>query len=366
MSKNTIAEITTSENRISDRKKLRRLCLAIGIEFLLIFAVVWFFDPFYQYHGPFGNRQEVLYDRDNQMAGSVRNLTYDSVLIGSSVVENSNTDVLNEAFGCDTLKIIRGSGSVADLLYYFDMACEKQELKNVFWGLDLMAINSDVETTLYNDDIPRYLHTESILDDYTYVYNKDILMETIPMTLAYEFTGRNVGGNAYDWSEDKNFCAEMAMQAYSKPDVVLETIDFTDQYDEVSQNLAAVAARIERYPDITYRFFFVPYSMNWWDCAYVNGQLEQWFYILEQTLPVLTSYENVEVYYFQNEQDIVCNLDNYMDLVHYSPEINQYMMEQICKGEGRVTADTWEETVADMRDLVKRINEELIYQYYPR
>jgi len=349
---------------MSEKKKVLRLFGIIGIELFLIFMVVWFFDPFYQYHTPFGERQAVLFDRDNQMPGSIRNFTYDSVLIGSSVVENCDSTILDGKYGCDTQKVIKASGSTADLLYYLEMAQENRELKNVFYGVDMPALNSDPKPTLYGEDIPRYLHTEALIDDGTYIFNKDILMETIPKVLAYEMQGRNVGGDAYNWASGKEFSAAMAMRAYNKPAEELPTQDFTQNLDKISENIENLAKQIESHPDTMYRFFFPPYSMSWWDCAYVNGQLEEQFYMLEQVIPVLLSYENVEVYYYQDEEEVICNLDNYMDLVHYSPAINQYMLEQLCSGEGKLTRENWEEKIAGMRELVERIKSELIYTYY--
>lgn len=347
-----------------EKKKLQRLGIIIEIELLLIFLTVWFFDPFYQYHAPFGGRQAVLFDRDNQMPGSVRNFKYDSVLVGSSVVENCDSTFLDEAYDCHIQKVIRASGSVADLLYYLEMAQEDRELKNVFWCVDMPALNSNPNPTLYNDDIPHYLHTEAIIDDTTYIYNKDILMKTIPKVLAYELQGKNVGGDAYNWAEGKEFSVSMAKRAYQKPAKALPPQDFSKNLDYISQNIENLAMQIEAHPETIYRFFFPPYSMSWWDCAFVNGQLEEQFYMLEQVIPVLLSYDNVEVYYYQDVEEIICNLDNYMDLVHYSPAVNQFMLEQMSCGEGRITEENWQEAVAGMRELVERINKELIYKYY--
>lgn len=351
---------------LEKKKALIRLLCIIAAEFVLIFFLVWLFDPFYQYHAPFWGRQAVLNDRDNQMPGSIRNLSYDSVLMGSSVAENCDSSYLDEAYGCETLKVIRASGSAADLLYYLEMAQKAQELKNVFWCLDLTALNANPECTLYGEAVPRYLHTETVLDDNTYIYNKDILFDTIPTMLVFEMQGKNIGGAAYDWAEGKEFSSAKTMQSYVKPELILEEQDFSENKEVISQNLTMVTEQIRKHPEITYRFFFPPYSMAWWDCAYVNGQLEEKFYILEQTLPALLTYDNVEVYYYQGVQEVVCNLDNYMDLVHYSPRINQYMLEQMCAGEGRVTQDNWESVVREMRELVQDIVEEYIYLYYPR
>lgn len=73
----------------------------------MVALVVWSFDPFYQYHAPFLGIEAVLNDRNNQMPGTVRNFSYDSVLVGSSVAENFVSSFLDETYGCSTLKLIR-------------------------------------------------------------------------------------------------------------------------------------------------------------------------------------------------------------------------------------------------------------------
>ena len=82
-------------------------------------------------------------------------------------------------------------------------------------------------------------------------------------------------------------------------------------------------------------------------------------------MDALLPFDNVEIYYYQNDEEIVCNLDNYMDLVHYSPAINQLMLERMIVGVGRITPDNMEEEIEKMRQLVKRITSTEIYRYYP-
>ncbi len=351
-----------------DKKSaLKRLIAVIAAELALIAAWVWLLDPYYQYHEPFFGLRAVLNDRDNQMAGTIHNFRYDSLLAGSSVAENFDTDWLNAAYGCDTLKTIRASGSMADLLYYVEMAEEEQEIKNIFWCIDIFAMNAPAETTLYGEDVPRYLHTKTILDDLPYLYNKEIILEKIPAMVVSSLKGINTGGQAYHWAAGKNFSAESAMKWYDRPADAGRNVTPKDpeMYEEtVEKNVKLLAGQIEEHPDIQYRFLFPPYSMLWWDCAWVNGEEEERFRILEETIPMLLSFDNAEVYYFQNDRDIICNLDNYMDMIHYSPEVNQFMLEQMQAGNYRLTEENWEETLADMRELARSIHEEEIYRYY--
>jgi hypothetical protein len=225
-------------------KGLRKFIIIILAELAVLAAVVWFFDPFYQYHEPLGGMKAVLNDRDNQVVGTIRNFEYDSVLVGSSVAENFDSEYLNQYYDCTTLKIIRASGSVADLRYYLDMAHENQKLKNVFWCLDIFALNAPLQVTLYDEGIPRYLHTASVLDDIPYVWNKEILFEKIPFMLAAGLQGKNTGGQAYDWSEDKVFGPEKAMQAYQKPKEYLPSPQDVEEYKEIIAANIAVSGMI--------------------------------------------------------------------------------------------------------------------------
>lgn len=359
---------TEMENE-KKKRNLIKLILVIFAELFAIAFIVWFFDPFYQNHAPFLGMEAVLNDRDNQMPGTVRNFSYDSVLVGSSVAENFDSDFLDDTYGCSTVKLIRASGSLADLLYYLDMAQEKQSLQNVFWCLDLFALDSSSEVTLYKEDTPRYLHTKAVYDDLPYLFNKEILLEKIPAMLAMADQGINVGGNAYNWARNKEFSTGRAMLAYDRSGVEcgqeFEQTISAELKQKTSENIKLLTAQIEAHPQITYRFMLPPYSMLWWDCAYVNGQLEERLYILEETLPVLLTYENVEVYFFQSDEEIVCNLDNYMDMIHYSPEVSQSMLEKMAAGENRVTSGSCRETLDVMRELAMRIAREDIYLYYP-
>lgn len=87
--------------------------------------------------------------------------------------------------------------------------------------------------------------------------------------------------------------------------------------------------RVEQHPDTMFYFFYPPYSMLWWDNMYRSGEQEQVMYAAGTSAERLLGYENVRMYYFQNDRDIILDLDQYMDPVHFTAEINQYMVEQM-------------------------------------
>ena len=347
------------------KKALKKLVIVIAVLLLAVAVITFVFDPFYQYHGPLVG-EEVLYDRDYQMAGSIRNLNYDSVILGSSVAENFDGDFLEEQYGGEVIKIIRASGSTADLLYYLEQARYEQEVKRVFWCMDVFALTADTEVTANTDRSMKYLHTKTMLDDATYLFNKDVLLKKIPLSLAYAVMNRNVSGAAYNWAADKDFSAGGAMRAYQKPEQILEEQECREEMARLGQNQTLILEEIENNPQTEYIIIFPPYSMMWWDCGYTNGIGHMYLQVLEETVPMLLGQENVRVYFFTDEKEIICNLDNYMDMIHYAPRVNQYMLECVISETKQVTEENVDDVLENMQKVYQYIVEEGIYKYYPK
>lgn len=344
--------------------------IAVTLAMLFVVAFIsWFFDIFYQYHMPFLGMTPVFNDRDNQMPGSVRHMKYDSVLIGSSVAENFDTDYLDSVYGSQTIKIVKGSGTYTQLKYYLDMAEDSHTLKRVIWCFDIWSANCEEGNDQLYDRTTRYLHTPAVIDDVPYLFNKDILFKKIPEWCAFLAIGRNTGGSAYNWGDGKTFSREFILSQYTREYVDPSEIVIEDPAvytDNINRSFNDLLNEVNSHPDIDYVFLFPPYSMLWWDAAYIGGMYEEHMYSLEVFMDKILPCKNVSAYFFADDREIVCNLDNYMDLVHYSPDINQMMLEKMTAGECDMKKLTYEEIRARMDELTAYIEQEeipmLIYE----
>ena len=352
---------------MDSEKSLKNLISVILIELFIVAFVVWFFDIFYQYHSPFMGIDPVFNDHDNQMPGSVRNLEYDSVLVGTSTAENYNMDVFDAYTGCNSIKIIKASGTTPDMLYYLKMSDEKHNLKYVYWNLDLFALDNDEGIRLFDEGADKYLQTKSVLDDMPYLFNKDILMERIPAYIVMSYKGINTGGNAYDWSKGKEFSTSMLMSNYSREYIAKEDIvELTeDEYASmIDNNLQDIAVYVTEHPDTEFIFVLPAYSLFWWDGMYVNGYMGMRMYSVQRIFDTFMPMDNAKVYCFCQEEDIVFNTNNYMDVIHYSPEVNDYMMNAVINNENEVTYDNYESYIQRISEMVDKIESEEIYKYY--
>lgn len=347
-----------------DMKFIKSFFIRTLVLLATVMAVVVVFDPFYHYHKPLPGLKAVLSDKEYQCIGTLRTFEYDALIVGSSVCENYNNYWFDEGFGCSTIKAIRSYGATADLCYLLDKAYESHDLKYVFYNIDPSSLSASTETTYEMTGCPMYLYDKNIFNDYPYLLNKDVLTEKLPYMLAYSFIGDYNEGDSYNWAQWKNFSQDQTIGLYTRLPSVKDMQPETVNSTELAGNIALLTAQVEAHPDTTFKFFFSPYSMLWWDNAYRSGERDAVIYNEKQAIGALLQYDNVEIYFFQDDEAIITNLDNYMDVIHFSKDINYYIYDKLAKGEERLTLDNYEERLGHMMALSEKIVGEEILKYY--
>lgn len=315
-----------------------------------VIAVVVVLDPFYQYHRPLPGLKAVLTDKEYQCIGTLRTFDYDALIVGSSVCENYNNHWFDEGFSCNTIKAIRAYGATADLCYLLDAAYESHEMKYVFYNIEPSSLSASTEPTYVSTGCPMYLYDRNIMNDYSYVLNKDVLTEKIPYMLAYSLIMDYDEGDSYNWAQQKEFGRDKALGMYARLPYVKEMLPETVNATELSGNIELLTAQVKAHPNTTFKFFFSPYSILWWDNAYRRGELDAVIYNEKQAIDALLQYDNVEIYFYQDDWDIITDLDNYMDTIHFSKDINYYVYDKLASGEERLTIDNYEERLDHMME----------------
>ena len=72
----------------------------------------------------------------------------------------------------------------------------------------------------------------------------------------------------------------------------------------------------------------------------------------------LVMQENITLYSFQDEFDLICDLDYYLDTIHYTTEVCEYMMERIADGKEVISKDNYTEYLRTITDYYTQ------YDYY--
>ena len=323
---------------------------------MLIGVFVYLVDPFYHYHKPLFGMEPYLYNTVYQTPGVARNLEYDSVILGSSMTENFRTGWFDDELGWKTAKLSYSGARTDDLAAIMGQVfAENREVKNVFRDLNDYQLAEDYTTAFAKR--PEYLYDNNIFNDVQYLLNKDVILASCGRVIAGI---QGVPGNmdsAYCWEEPELFGVDKVRIEYDSVSAQNAAADLSTQedieksIDNCIKNMDNIRPFIEAHPETKFYFFYPPYSMAYWQTLQESGRLEKMIRLYATSMEELMQYENVSVYYFQDETDFITDLDNYRDLCHYTPEMNRYIFECVKEDSHRIDESNYQEKLDAMYQL---------------
>ena len=346
-------------------KQLKVWLITFGITTILglgaVAGLVILVDPFFQYHEPLSGFPYQVDDQLSQNPGMARNMEYDSVILGSSVTVNFSKNWFDEDFGCNTIKLPYNGAypkDYANIMEQVDMG--GQEIRYIFWGMDVQAFSSSTEETKY--PIPEHLYDTNPLNDITYWFNKDVLLNYVLKPLMEPGDATDMAEVYATW-ELFGFNRWVLLQSYERPERSSETYPRDHFIEAVSRNMDEnICPIIENHPDTEFYIFFPPYSILHW-YTYEQGNLleplmEEYRYVIGRLL----EYDNVRLYYFQNEESIVCDLNRYTDAIHYDREVSLFIEESIAADAYRLTKDNYLEEVEETIQMIEAYDFDSVWE----
>jgi len=317
-------------------KKYTYCVIGIGLAFAVIISVIVIIvDPFFHYHAPL---KGFPYQVDNQLSqnpGMAMHLDYDSVILGSSMTVNFNTNWFEEEMGLKTIKLSTSGAYPRDISNIMKVIFDYHpEVEKVFLGLDVINYSSAIDETKY--PYPTYLYNKNPFDDIQYLLNKDVLLEYILRPMA-DPEPSDLATIYSSWWTDEYYNTQWVMHNYEAPDPVEEEAPQNYFEEGVRNNMETnIIPYIEAHPDTEFVIFYPPYSILFWNDVLTRNQLEATLYEYEMITDTLLEYPNVRVFFFSDEEEIITNLDNYADYTHYHPDFNHYMTKCFADGTGEV------------------------------
>lgn len=343
------------------KKWIMAIIAVVVTALLLEAAVVVYVDPFFQYHAPLEDFPYLVDNQINQNPGMATHMTYDSVILGSSMTVNFNTEWFEELLDLDTIKLNysgaypKDQSNIMERIFHSD-----NQVETVFLGIDVMTCTGGVYETKY--PIPNYLYDDVIWNDAAYLWNKDVFLNYILRPLA-DPDKTDLATVYQSWWTDEYYNIQWVMHNYENPDQVLEETAADAYVASVEANLSQnICPYIEQNPDTTFYVFFPPYSILYWNDVVKENHLQatmtEYQYIADRML----AYDNVRVFYFPDLEEIVTDLNNYADYTHYHRDINYYMAQCFADGTCEIT-DSAQMAAALVRtgEMVERFDFEALF-----
>lgn len=331
---------------------------------LLVFAViqcaiilvsgiaVYITDPLFHYHKP--NTDKYYYVINNERSqnnGILRHFDYDAIITGTSMAENFKTSQMDELFGTNSVKVPCYGGTLYEIEGNVEAGLKyNPKLKTVVRGIDTGKLFEKSDALrLELGEYPMYLYDDKLYNDVNYLLNRDVIFNRVyPMIRASKQEGAVAGITSFDeyanWSNEYLYGIEYVCPNGVKPAVPGTPIHITDNEkrvitETIEKNLVAVT---KEYPDVTFYYFFTPYSAVWWENEVNNGEIYAQLEAERMYITELLKCDNVRLYSFNADAQIVADMNNYKDEMHYGEWINELMLQYMYDGEYLLTADNYE------------------------
>lgn len=302
-------------------------------------------DPFFHYHAPL---PQVAYTMDNsryQNDGIVKHFQYDTLITGTSMISNFKTTECDALFGGTSVKTPFHGGTFREVNDNLENAVlANPALHTVIRCLDQGNFTQDKDYVNY-EGIPYYLYDKNPFNDTEYILNKNVFILS-DNTLADTAAGEQMTtfDEYMNWQGQYEFGREAVLATYTRPEQGTYEEKLTDRERErtlgnIRQNVTDVA---RENPDITFYYYFSPYSICYWDVNVVRQGKLDWYMDLQETVirEILTC-DNIRLFAFDDHTELTCNLDYYQDQMHYSEEINSRILKWMKEGTGRLTEENY-------------------------
>lgn len=226
---------------------------------------------------------------------------------------------------------------------------------------DLKLVVRTVDTTWFvsavnwegRESYPEYLYDKNPFNDVYYIYNKDVWKDNLIPSIVQSFKNGFQGEVKQEGFGSRGLTGkENVLKNYKRPEKEIkevtqeETEDFLNYLEEnLNVNVLQV---IKDYPDVEFYLFFPPYSICWWDQLNQNGTavLERRIDLEKYAIEKMLQFDNIHLFSFFNNYDLICNLDYYVDDVHYTGDVNNLILQWMKSGEYELTKENYEDYIA--------------------
>ena len=333
-------------------------------------ALVIWVDPFFQYHKPLAWFPYLVDNQVNQNPGLAKHMDYDSILIGSSMTASFNTDWFEELMGMKTQKLSYNGSYPKDLSNIMQLVFDAKgdQVKAVYMAVDQSTFSADPEETKF--PVTDYLYDDNVFNDVPYLLNKDVLLDYILRPLADRKDASDWAELYKPWWTDEYYNKANVLMYYEAAEEKQEEEALAADYfkDAVEENLQKnILPYIEAHPETEFYIFYPPYSILFWNDVTREKELEAVIGRLEYMTERLLNYENVHVFNFLGKEDIICNLNNYADYMHYHKNVCRYITECFATGENELHPENYGQAFDEIRTLAMSYNYPAIWDdWYDR
>ena len=136
-----------------------------GFSFFMIFAflfVIWYRDPLHLYHKPYSYKDEIFGNMRIESAGLIKHHDFDSLIFGSSMLENTSAAEANANLGGKFMNLSLSGSDFYERALILDFAFRHKNFKKIIYSLDTIKFLNQEKG-----------HENYALSEFDFLYDKD-------------------------------------------------------------------------------------------------------------------------------------------------------------------------------------------------
>ena len=329
------------------RAAARWFATVVATAFAMLAAIGtfnWWVDPFQHFRMAerFPPRYYRLLHRF-VVPGIVRNAPYDTLLTGSSIVENTRNSTIGAACGGRGLNAAMPGLAGYEQGLVLRTALATHALQRAIVVVDFAGYNWAPEARHpLAGPLPAYLYDANPFNDAPYLLSWGVLVKSWNIVRGdASDTFRSDADAPWWWADQKRFGRSEVLRGLDPHDLNRQfpqaPLDLDLMRRSFEHNLLPL---MEAHPATEFDVVWPPYSIVVWGDYVQRRQLDialafkQYVYAATKGLP------NVRIVDLQPDAAVTHDLDNYTDLYHFSPAINEWMIAQACGDRHRIRSSS--------------------------
>jgi hypothetical protein len=313
--------------------------------FIVLIGVCFFnyiIDPFYLY----GNKNvKPFFDMgiSRQInSGLIKNLEFDTVILGSSSIKNLFIEDLEQNLSCEhPLKIMIASGTAHEMYLSLKYAYSKKTIKKVFFVCDVFTFNGHHEAIKENI-FPKYLYEEGW--GYTHLFSFSALKQSCKVIFNSIFYSENSFFDyrylysTFDEEQNDIYNESNLQSAWVYNCANLRPSQFS--LELALQNFRYnILTFIKEHPETEFIMVFPAYSIFQYKIIKKEQYFDAFVEFEQKIYDELLLCMNVKLYDFQSAEELIYNKDIFCDIFHSSRKAGQFMLQEISKNNFLVTPE---------------------------
>ncbi len=349
------------------KKTVYIFILSIITTCTVFFSALYIYDPLQLFHKHWiGKPNTLIANMRQQAAGIINNYEFDSVIIGTSMVQNTSSKEASQVFGGKFINIALAGSDFYERSFLLNYIFKKYKIKKVLYSLDLSGlINAREGHRAYHIDTFKYLYDDNPFNDFNAYLNDKYLKCLLTFSSSEVCVGKTKTldrpnswhtykshivryGGLDNWFKAENndqvkakfkHISTIAKNVQNGKTISLINIEnrIVKSKKYINKNLIFF---VEKHPKIEFILFLPPYSRIRYatHAQYNKPSFEMYKLMAKYLVEKSNAYPNMKIYGWGNHS-FIDDIANYEDPSHYEYKINTWMLSAIKRDEGLLTTE---------------------------